>query len=238
MEGALVDMSRKLSKNTKVDRPEQEHLFECLQEPDQEKRMKEKHIFDTSQHNELDPTIWSLAEKMALGKLHAVYHASRRDTAGWLAGLTLLFMGFTLILPLLIALSVVPITAFFLSFLSGLLSLATGVCLLRPRPIYAHWHISLWDTGFLYAKGREYQVFRWDQIEKIQCSSRYTPQPGRTFFHYKICRRDGYEVKLNNAFPELAQLIDVVLERYSRQVAEQELTLLPPRDKKIRRFYP
>jgi hypothetical protein len=71
------------------------------------------------------------------------------------------------------------------------------------------------------------QVFRWDQIAMIKGTA------GSGQFAFKVCRQDGYEVKLNTLFKDVASLIDVILDAFSRQVAEQELNIVPLRDKKF-----
>lgn len=81
----------------------------------------------------------------------------------------------------------------------------------------------------MYAKGPQRQVFRWDQIESIQGWT--ADREGRTIFTYKVRRRDGSEIKLNNQILNGAQLIGIVLEKFSRQAAAQDLRMVPSRSR-------
>lgn len=207
--------------------------------------MKEKNIFNENPRD-LAPEIWSLAREKRLGELRQVYYVSKRDPSLRPGGWVLLGCGFGFLIFALFALFVAQLYLALLFSLPGFLSLALplvlidllflipGSYLVLPQRISARWHVSLWEAGFLYAKGSLRQVFRWDQIESIQ--GRAMHAEGRPIFTYKVRRRDGCEVNLNHVFLHAAQLIDIVLEECSRQMSMQELNLVPPRDRTFADF--
>jgi hypothetical protein len=158
------------------------------------------------------------------------------ETSVQAARLFLFAIGFILTLPSVTLLIFEPSNPGVFLALPGLLCLVAGGCLLLPRRIYTQWHIYLCESGFLYEKGQVRQAFRWDQIESIRGSASYNPQSGKTFLIYKVRRLDGYEVKLNNAFSEIVQFIDILLEKFSRQVASRGLNMVPPRDRTFADF--
>jgi uncharacterized protein DUF6585 len=191
--------------------------------------MMEKHIFD-KKLRDLDPAIWTLAREAELGELRNVYHVSQYRANITTIGGVLLMFGVGITIFSIFAFFLAPTHPSLLFALPGLFFLVLGGYLVLPQRIYVRWHVYLYDTGFLYEKGSLRQVFRWDQIENIQGSTGYNPQQGQTFFNYKVRRQDGYEIKLNDTFLDIAQLIDTILDGFSRQAASRELTILPPRD--------
>lgn len=72
-------------------------------------------------------------------------------------------------------------------------------------------------------------MFRWDQIESIKGSAAYSPQFGHSIITYKVRRLDGLKVKLDATFPEIAELIDQILEAFARQVASPDLRIISHR---------
>lgn len=189
---------------------------------------------------DLKPDIRLLAERESLGKLRKVYRASKRASASLMIGGAFLVLGFIwLLLPVLFLLTSplrpAPATALIIA-LPALILLASGGLLAFPRKIYNYWHVSLWQAGFIYEKGQVHQAFRWDQIEKIQGSSVYSPQLGYSILTYRVRRLDGYEVKLNTTFLEIDELIDQVLEEFACQVAAPELRIVPHRRKTFANF--
>ncbi len=188
-----------------------------------------KYVFNTT-WRDLDPEIWSLAREKELGELRRVYSVSKSNTPVFNTGIVLLVFGIIYLFIYVMYLLSPQSQFLFLAILPGLLLSGVGSYLMLPKRIYAHRHIYLYEAGFLYEKGPLRQVFRWDQIAQIKG----TIDPGQ--FTYKVCCQDGSEVKLNSIFIDVASLIDVLLEAFSRQVAEQELNLAPPRDKKFAQF--
>jgi len=161
----------------------------------------------------------ALAKQSELGELSKIYHASRRPTAGNTIGWVLLVYGICYILfaTLAVFFSVSPAW-----ILPGLILVVPGVFLVLPRSIYAHWHIYLWDSGFVYEKGPLRQVFRWDQIEHIQSELRFGG------LVYVVRRLDGYEVTLNKIFPDVTELITIVAKEFLRQATAEELKITHP----------
>lgn len=189
--------------------------------------MKEQRLFNKKMRD-LDPAIWSLAQKAELGELRAIYHVSKRATLAWLSGWTWLAWGVTWLLFSCAAIVASwPHVSLFWA-LPGLLLCAGGSSLLIPSKRYAHWHVYLWDSGFVYEKGPVRQVFRWDQIESIQSRFAYNLTPDSAIAAYKVRRQDGYEVILKNVFVNNAELIKAVAEAFVREVTAREL-IVPSR---------
>lgn len=190
----------------------------------------QSNLFSNTMHD-LSPEIRTLANKAELGEPRKVYHASKRYASIRLAGQIFLLWAVVWIVGSVLAVLFSSHPPSPLWILPGLLLLAGGCYMVFPQKSYACWNVSLWQTGFLYEKGPLRQVFRWDQIENIQGNAIYIPQRGYTVFTYKVRRRDGYEVKLNNVFLGIAELIDILLEEFSRHVSSPEITIVPLRSK-------
>jgi len=85
----------------------------------------------------------------------------------------------------------------------------------------SRWHIYLWQRGFIHEKGRNHQIFRWDQIDTIHRNG--DPR----FSSCKVCRQDGYKISVNYAFSERDELINIISEEFVRQHAPQDLIIAP-----------
>ncbi len=180
---------------------------------------------------ELNAEIRELAQREELGELRKVYRASNLHTGSVAGGMLFMWLGFLWIL----------LTGFLLfsrpsfpawSILPGLAPFALGLLM-----ILVSWkrsrsqHISLWQAGFIYERRQVRQVFRWDQIESIKGSAAYSPQFGHSIIIYKVRRLDGLTVKLDATFPEIADVIDHLLEAFARQVAPPDLRIVSHRRK-------
>ena len=195
--------------------------------------MTEQRIFN-KKVRDLDPAIWSLAQQEELGELHRIHNATQYTTRLVVLATLCLVFGFSCMISAIL-LSVIPdvtnsppLPAI---LLFGICLLAIGGCLLIPRRIYANWRIYLCERGFIYQKGPLRQVFRWNQIEHIQGNVATSPQSNEILFSYKVRHHNGYEVNLTNKFQDTAQLIDAILDGFSRYAANRELAFVPPRDK-------
>lgn len=195
--------------------------------------MTQQRLFD-NKVRDLDPAIWSLAQQEELGELRRIHHATQYTTRPMVWATLCLVLGFSCVISA-IFLSILPsvtnsppLSAF---FLSGICLVVIGGCLLIPRRVYAHWHIYLWEQGFIYQKGSLLQAFRWNQIKHIQGNVVTNAQSNETLFNYTIRHHNGYEVNLTNKFQDTAQLIDAILDGFSHYAATRELAFVPPRDK-------
>lgn len=91
--------------------------------------------------------------------------------------------------------------------------------------IYKRWGVYVFEQGFLYKKGNEApQPFRWDQIEAVwyQVTRRYSygVYVGTTH-RYRVRRRDGYQVILNNRFARVGQLGESINKQVTRTLLPQ-----------------
>lgn len=197
--------------------------------------MTQQSLF-SSTLSDLDPDIRFLAEKEELGELRKVYHASKRYTATRVSGWVFTLWGCVYVFLFITIILFSPLHPSPFWTLPGPILVIIGCSMILPRRIYAHWHVYLWESGFLYEKGTLRQVFRWDQIGHIQGSAIYVPQRGRTIFTYNVRRMDGYEVKLHAVFPDIAELIDIVLEAFARSVTTQDLRIAPLRSRTFADF--
>jgi hypothetical protein len=175
-----------------------------------------KNAFDIS------PEIQGLAEMEELGELHKVYTISKQGTTLFGVGTLCTVFG-VIITPFLFTPSPPPPEV----AVPGLILLMVGSYLVFSRRLYSRmysrWHIYLWQYGFIYEKNQIRQVFRWDQIDTIHRNT--DPRISSC----KVCRQDGYQIRLSYAFSERDELIDIVFEEFARQCAPQELIIAPPR---------
>ncbi len=175
--------------------------------------------------SDLLPEVQSLAEE--LGELRKVYTISKQDSS--LFGVGILCIVCSVLWMLFAALFAQKSSTYPSSlewFILGLIFLIAGCYVTLSRRIYAHWHISLWQYGFLYEKGQMRQVFRWDQIDTIH---RMTNPLNPQISFCDVCRRDGYKVLLRSTLStDFRELIDMVFEEVLLQFAPQELSIAPP----------
>ncbi len=197
--------------------------------------MAQRNLLNTNM-SDLDPKIWSLAKQADLGELRNVYHASKRYTAHHIMGGIILMWGVFFMIASILAILFSPTHPSPAWALAGLIPLVAGCYMILPQKMYAHWHVYLCESGFLYEKAPLYQVFRWDQIESIQGNAGYVPQRGYVVFTYKVRHLEGYEVKLNNVFLDGAELVTTVMEEFLRQVAARELPIVPRRNRTFADF--
>ncbi len=188
--------------------------------------------------------IQHMAKEAQLGELCKVYNRDKKDV-----GILLIVMSSTILgIP---ALVLIPLAVFsnidlvlmliigFPFLLLGLPMLWAGCNLVFHRGIYPYWHIYLWQNGFVYQKGKVRLAFRWDQIASIKgyvkqveyhsTYRRHSFVEERTTYSYKVRHQDGNEIELNNIFPEIVELIDIVLEESARQLAPREVNVAHPR---------
>ena len=182
----------------------------------------------------LPPEIHLMANMEKLGELRKVYPVSKRFTAIWVIGQVFLAWGLMISPIVLVAILISPgppsLLIAFVVATSTLLLLLVGSYMSFSRRIYARWRVSLWQYGFIYEKGQIRQAFRWHQIEYVQATmTQGNNGPAPIVHSCKVCRQDGYEVKLA-AFKDLPELIDVILEESARQLAPQELSIAHPRN--------
>lgn len=91
--------------------------------------------------------------------------------------------------------------------------------------IYRNWCVYVFEHGFLCKKGNQTpQPFRWDQIEAIwyQVTRHYRNgiYTGTTH-RYKVRRRDGHEVVLNDRFTQVGKLGDTISNQVTRTLLPQ-----------------
>lgn len=189
--------------------------------------MAKQRMIHKKRQQDLDPEIWSLAKRAELGELRAIYHAAKRNTRAWIIGWIVL--GYSILGLFMCSATILtswPDVSLFWA-LPGLLLFAGGSYLLFPSKRYAHWHVYLWESGFVYEKGPVRQVFRWNQVESIQSRVAYGFTPDSAGAAYKVRRQDGYEVTLDNVFVNNAELVNAVAEAFLREVTARELVATP-----------
>jgi hypothetical protein len=115
---------------------------------------------------DLSPESHHLAKKEELGELRKIYPVSRQSTTLFGVGMLCITFSICFGLPFL---PLVYSTASSLLAMAvpALLLLLIGLYLTLSRRLYARWHISLWQYGFMYEKRQLRQVFRWNQIESV-----------------------------------------------------------------------
>jgi hypothetical protein len=191
--------------------------------------LRSTHVFKNNIIN-ISSETQSLAEKEGLGELCKVYPVWKPGTGFWPRGLATIGLG---VLVLVVTTILIVATLFsskppLLNVLSGLtalgvLFLLAGCYLCFSRRIYAHWWVSLWQHGFIYEKKQIRQIFRWDQIERVQGDIvHWRNGPSPILYTYKVRRQDGYEVNLGSVFLDIPDLIDHVLEELVRHLAPQK----------------
>ncbi|MBA2284075.1 MAG: hypothetical protein H0W02_01185 [Ktedonobacteraceae bacterium] len=208
--------------------------------------MVQKDIPLTAPHD-IPLEIQRMAKEAQIGELRKVYSASNRPTKEVGNALVLvggsLLAAFVFMVLLLTVFAHIDIASFILPFgifflLPALLTLLPGCYMLLHRGIYPHWHIYLWHDGFVYEKGQDRRIFRWDQIVSIKGEVKHTEYhhtskhisftEEKITYDYQVRHQDGDEVKLSNIFPEIAELIDILLAESARQLAPQEVTVARP----------
>ena len=168
------------------------------------------------------------AKMEELGELRKFYPILKSNTTLFALGVSCIMLGpcsFLFLLPLIL----IPSIHLYLPTASvlGSILLIIGLYLTLSQRLYQHWHISLWQYGFIYEKKQMIQVFRWNHIESVQRALSPRAHGGEPF--YRVRREDGYEIKLGIGFLGIAELIDTVLEESVRHLASQELRVLAPR---------
>jgi xanthosine utilization system XapX-like protein len=173
----------------------------------------------------ISPEIQDLARVKELGELRKVYTITKQNTTLFGIGMLCTFFGI-IITPFIFTPSPPPPGI----AIAGLISLMVGLYLIFSQRIYARmsarWRIYLWQCGFIHEKGRDHEVFRWDQITTIRRNT--DPRISSC----KICRQDGYKLHLSSAFAERNELIDIIFEEFARQFAPQELLITSHRNTK------
>ena len=216
--------------------------------------MAQKDLLLTAPYD-IPPEVQQMAKEVQLGELRKVYGASNHNIkkTGIIFTITGgVFLGIlALILILLTVLGNIdahfsPEIMLILMLYLGLPFLILGLAFLLPgcnmafrQGIYPYWHIYLWQNGFVYEKGKLRQVFRWNQIASIESNvkqveyyrsnGRHTFVSERTIYFYKVRNRDGGAIEPSNIFPEIAELIDAVLEESAQQLAYCEINVAHPK---------
>lgn len=194
-------------------------------------------------HKTIDPPpdIQQMARQEKLGELRKIYTVSKSRTNSFTCGgMALVFAGFWIFMWGII----VIMTAFFPpssptvptndpialvgAGIPGFILLVGGLYLMLSQEMYAHWHIYLWQHGFIYEKKRVRKVFRWNRIATVKASPVAFDPYGRPFYTCLVSLQDGFKVKLENGFAHLPELLDIVLEESARQLSPQELRLANP----------
>jgi hypothetical protein len=91
--------------------------------------------------------------------------------------------------------------------------------------IYKNWGVYVFEQGFLFKKGNETpQPFRWDQIEAVwyQVTRHYRNgiYTGTTH-RYRVRRKDGYQIVLNDRFTNVGQLGDTISNQVTKILLPQ-----------------
>lgn len=107
----------------------------------------------------------------------------------------------------------------------GLLAIAASIYMFSYGAIYKSWHIYVFEQGFLFKKGNEApQPFRWDQIEAVwyEVTRHYTNGIYTGTSHrYRVRRKDGYQIVLNDRFANVGQLGDTISNQITRTLLPQ-----------------
>lgn len=184
--------------------------------------MRQRKVSREKNASELPPEIYRLGEREGLGELRKVYTISRSDTNFFGGGCLCIACCVGFVLPIIAVVGTRNPSLLAMLIVAALILLIAGLYMMFTNRPYAHWHIYLWQDGFIYEKGRILQVFRWDQIDSIQC------KPFGLYFSCKVCRRDGYQVSLTYVFSGIRELLDCIFEEFARQCTPQELIVVPP----------
>lgn len=91
--------------------------------------------------------------------------------------------------------------------------------------IYKSWGVYVFEHGFLFKKGNEApQPFRWDQVEAVwyQVTRHYRNgiYTGTTH-RYRVRRKDGYQIVLNDRFTNVGQLGDTINNQVTKVLLPQ-----------------
>jgi hypothetical protein len=177
-----------------------------------------KNVFDVPQE------IQCIADEERLGDLCKIYNIAKGNTTICLTGKLCIFFGIFMTFFDLMLYSETFFDHLIYTILAFTL-LMIGLYTTLSRRIYAHWHIYLWQYGFIYEKKQIRQAFRWNQIESIQADVAHIHNS--IIYTCKVRHRSGYEVKLGNVFLEISELIDILLIESAHQFAAQELIIAP-----------
>ena len=211
--------------------------------------MTQEHTSQVASIDDIPPDIQHLAQETQLGKLRKVYNARRTTRREIGLGLILgssVFWGLGALMLILVIELADPETRLSLLLeialpfiLPGLLLLLPGCYLLFHHGTYAHWRVYLYEKGFIYEKGIAKLMFPWDRIARVkgQVKAIEVTHAGRrghtyteikTLYSYHIHDKSGEKVELTNAFPDIAELVDIILEEVTCRLAPPEVRLSPP----------
>lgn len=107
-----------------------------------------------------------------------------------------------------------------LFFLGLALSLAWSVIQVANQQVY------LFEQGLVVERGKQVQVFPWNQVAAVWQSITRTYRNGRyagTTYVYTLRRADGYQVKLNNLTKDIAELGAALAQGITRELVPQAL---------------
>ncbi|HEY1352557.1 MAG TPA: DUF6585 family protein [Ktedonobacteraceae bacterium] len=177
----------------------------------------------------MSPEIFQSASAYQLGQQPDAVYRVRTGARRIIAGILLLVISLGLAAVGLGVISEEPTSSD--NTTGGILLLLFGACLLAGAiysllygTLHKHWCVYVFAYGFLYKKGNQApQPFRWDQIEAVwyQVTRHYyNGVYTGTTHRYRVRRRDGHEVVLNNRFTQVGQLGESI----NNQVTK---TLLP-----------
>jgi Family of unknown function (DUF6585) len=183
--------------------------------------MMSRNLFSKNTSN-LSAEIHHMAKKEELGELCKVYPAHT-------GSLTLGLLFFTVPLALLgLYLYQDTVLTRLALVAPAFILLMIGLYIDLSRRCY-RWNISLWQYGFIYEHERKQirQAFRWNRIESVQAD---ISNAGRGIsYRCKVCRQDGYEFTLGDAFSNIpVEFIDRVLEESACHLAPQEVSVASP----------
>jgi len=175
----------------------------------------------------IPPEIYQSASAYQLGQQpSAVY----RVTTGWrriVGGVVLIVIGVLLVVAGFLAMtqsSDNSVGGIVLALFGGSLIVSAFYMFLYGT-IYRNWSVYVFEQGFLFKKGNEApQPFRWDQIEAVwyQVTRHYRNgiYTGTTH-RYRVRRKDGYQIVLNDRFTNVGRLGDTISNQVTKVLLPQ-----------------
>lgn len=107
----------------------------------------------------------------------------------------------------------------------GIAAIIAGIYTLLYGTIYKNWHVYVFEQGFLFKKGNEApQPFRWDQIEAVWYHVTRHYRNGiytGTTHNYRVRRKDGYQIVLNDRFTNVEKLGDTISNQVTKILLPQ-----------------